>query len=278
VRPGEVAVSSSDIVVLVKPTPDITKVRFDVKTGRVDRGSAELEINPFDLYALELAVRLRESLGGRIVALAMAPPHAEKALRDAIARGADRAILLSDPKFAGADTLATSYTLASAIRKLGSFRLILCGEKSVDGDTGQVGPEVAEHLSIPHAAFVQGVVDFDDESITVETDFGVSYYLVRLKYPALLSVSRPLSFKGEKLEPRIPKLSDHMRARKAMVEVWQAGDLHEIDPSRIGWAGSPTRVVKAFYALEKGKNPAVFKSVDDAAEAVIELLKRKNLL
>ena len=272
------AVSGSDIVVLVKPTPDTTKVRFDVETGRVDRGSAELEINPFDLYALELAVRLRESLGGRIVALAMAPPHAEKALRDAIARGADRAILLSDSKFAGADTLATSYTLATAIRKLGSFRLILCGEKSVDGDTGQVGPEVAEHLSVPHAAFVQGVVDFGDESITVEADFGAGYYLVRLKYPALLSVSRPLAFKGERLEPRIPKLSDLMRARKATVEVWQAGDLKGVDHSRIGWAGSPTRVVKASYALEKGRNPVVFKSIDDAAEAVIELLKRKNLL
>ena len=266
-----------DIVVLVKPTPDITKVRFDVETGRVDRESAELEINPFDLYALELAARLRESLGGRVVALAMAPPHAAKALRDAVARGADKAILLSDPRFAGADTLATSYTLAAAIRELGSYRLILCGEKSVDGDTGQVGPEVAEHLGIPHAAFVQSVIDFDDESITVEADFGSCYYLVRLKYPALLSVSRPLSFKGERLEPRIPKLSDLMRARKAPVEVWRADDLPVVDLSRVGWAGSPTCVVKVFYAFERWRSPAVFKSVDDAVEAIVGLLRRKNL-
>jgi electron transfer flavoprotein beta subunit len=271
-------VSGPDLVVLVKPTPDITKVKFDVETGRVDRGSAELEINPFDLYALELAVRLRESLGGRVIALAMAPPHAEKALRDAIARGADRAILLSDPKFAGADTLATSYTLALAVREIGNFRLILCGEKSVDGDTGQVGPEVAEHLGIPHAAFVQSVVDFDDESITVEADFGKSYYLVRLKYPALLSVSRPLALKGERLEPRIPRLSDLMRARKATVEVWQASDIPGIDLSKVGWAGSPTRVVKASYALEKGKTPVVFKSVEDGVNAILELLRSKNLL
>jgi electron transfer flavoprotein beta subunit len=271
-------VNGADIVVLVKPTPDITKVKFDVKTGRVDRESAELEINPFDLYALELAVRLKENLGGRVTALAMAPLHAEKALRDAIARGADRAILLSDPKFAGADTLATSYTLAAAIRKLGNFKLILCGEKSVDGDTGQVGPEVAEHLGIPHAAFVQSVVDFDGESITVEADFGSGYYLVRLKCPALVSVSRPLSFKGENLEPRIPKLSDLMKARKATVEVWRSSDLPGIDSSRVGSTGSPTRVVKVFYALERGKKPVILKSPEDAVEAIINLLRSKNLV
>jgi electron transfer flavoprotein beta subunit len=276
--PRGVRVSGSDIVVLVKPTPDITKVKFDVETGRVDRGSAELEINPFDLYALELAVRLRENVGGRVVALAMAPPHAEKALRDAIARGVDRAILLSDPKFAGADTLATSYTLAAAIRRLGNYRLILCGEKSVDGDTGQVGPEVAEHLGIPHAAFVQGVIDFDDESVTVEADFGDAYYQLRLNYPALLSVSRPLSFKGERLDPRIPKLSDLMKARKAAVEVWQASDVPDINLSRVGWAGSPTKVIKVFYALERGRISVSYKDPEEAVDAIINTLRSKNLL
>ncbi|MEM0004455.1 MAG: hypothetical protein QXE10_05975 [Desulfurococcaceae archaeon] len=118
-----------NILVLIKPTPDITKVRFDVEKGVVDRGSASLEINPFDLYAIEVAKRIKRVFGGFITSLSMAPPHAEPALRDAIARGVDRAILLSDRRFAGADTWATSYTLASAIRKLGSFNIILCGEK-----------------------------------------------------------------------------------------------------------------------------------------------------
>jgi len=271
-------VGEGDIIVLIKPTPDITRVKFDVEKGRVDRSSVELEINPFDLYALELAIRLRKVLGGRVVALSMAPPHAEKALRDAIARGADRAVLLSDRRFAGADTLATSYTLAMAVKKLGNFRLILCGEKSVDGDTGQVGPEVAEHLRIPHVSFVNKVVDVDEESIAVESDFGEAYYLVRLKFPALLSVSRPLTFKGESLEPRIPKLSDVLRARRAKVEVWRADDIAGIDARRIGLAGSPTRVVRAFYALEEGRSSIVYKDPEAAVEEIIKVLRSRNLI
>lgn len=274
----EPGASEGNIIVLVKPTPDINKVRFDVERGRIDRSSAELEINPFDLYALELATRLREILGGRVIAVSMAPPHAEKALRDAIARGADRAILLSDKRFAGADTLATSYTLAMAIRKLGGFRLVLSGEKSVDGDTGQVGPEVAEHLNIPHASFVHRVVDVDEDSITVESDFGDGYYLVRLRFPALLSVSRPLTFRGESLEPRIPKLSDVLRSRRARIEVWSADDVPGINFRRIGLTGSPTRVVKAFYALEEGRRPVVYKDPEAAVEEIIKVLRSRKLL
>lgn len=270
--------STGDIIVLVKPTPDINEVKFDVESGRVDRSAAELEINPFDLYALELAVRLREVLGGRVVAVSMAPPHAERALRDAIAREADRAVLLSDKRLAGADTLATSYSLAMAIKRLGSYRLILCGEKSVDGDTGQVGPEVAEHLGIPHASFVQSVVDVDEEGITVESDFGSGYYLVRLKFPALLSVSRPLKFGGESLEPRIPRLSSVLRARRAGVEVWSADDVPGLDLGRIGLAGSPTRVVKAFYALERGRRPTVYRDTEAAVDEIVNVLRSKSLV
>ena len=132
------------IVVPIKQVPDMERVKFDKEKGTVDRSSAPGEINPFDLNALEAAVQIKEKLGATVTTVSMGPPQAEAALRDALSRGADRGILLVDKAFAGADTWATSYTLASAIQRLGQTDLIVCGEKTVDGDTAQVGPAVAE--------------------------------------------------------------------------------------------------------------------------------------
>ena len=260
------------ITVLMKPTPNIEKVRFDVKRGLVDRSSAKLEINPFDLHAIEAAVRIKESLGGSVTVISMAPPHAELALRDALARGADRAILLSDRRFAGSDTLATSYTLASAIRKLGDFDLIICGEKSVDGDTGQVGPEVAEFLGIPHVSYVTEIKEVSSKSLTVVSDLGNAYYLVRVKLPALISVTKEVNV------PRKPKFKDLMKARKAKIEVWTADDLRDvIDFNRLGLEGSATRVVKAYYALEKGREGIKVKG-DEGVRKIIELLTSEGVI
>lgn len=271
-----------NIVVLVKPTPDITKVKFDIEKGIVDRSSAELEVNPFDLYAIEAAVKIKEVLGGIITAISMAPPHGEKALRDAIARGVDKAILLTDKRFAGADTLATSYTLAMAIKKLelltGHVDLILCGEKSVDGDTAHVGPEVAEHLGFPHASFVLHIVDVSNNKIVVDSDYGEAYYRLELGLPAVISVSRPLMFRGNSLEPRVPKLSDVLKARRAKIDIWDANYLTDIaDISRFGLAGSPTRVVKAFYALTTSKNPVVIRG-EEGVEVLVKILVEKGVI
>lgn len=271
-----------NIVVLVKPTPDITKVKFDIEKGTVDRSSAELEINPFDLYAIEAALKIKETVGGTVTALSMAPPHGEKALRDAIARGVDKAILLTDRKFAGADTLATSYTLAVAIKKLeklvGSVVVILCGEKSVDGDTAHVGPEVAEHLGFPHASFVTHIVDVTAERILVESDYGEAYYSLEIDLPAVISVSRPLLFKGSLIEPRAPKLSDVLKARRAKIDFWGADQLSDVaDIGRFGLSGSPTRVVKAYYALTTSKNPVILRG-GEAVEFLVTILKEKKVI
>jgi len=256
----------------MKPAPDVEKVRFDVRRGVVDRSSAELEINPFDLHAIEAAVRIKESVGGIVTVISMAPPHAEPALRDALARGADRAILLSDRRFAGSDTLATSYTLASAIKKLGEFDLIICGEKSVDGDTGQVGPEVAEFLGIPHVSYVTEIKEVSNGSVTVASDFGVAYYLVRAELPALLSVTKEVNV------PRKPKFKDLMKARKAEIEVWSADDLKDVlDLNRLGLEGSATRVVKAYYALEKGREGIKVKG-DEGIHKIIDLLSSSGVI
>ncbi|PUA33148.1 MAG: electron transfer flavoprotein, beta subunit [Zestosphaera tikiterensis] len=259
------------IVVLIKPVPDMEKVRFDVEKGVVDRSSAPLEINPFDLNALEAAVQIKEKLGGEVTAVSMAPPAAESVLRDAIARGADRAVLLTDRRFAGADTLATSYALASAIRKLGRFNLIICGEKTVDGDTGQVGPEVAEMLGIPHIAYVTEIREVTKEKLLVVSELGAPY-LMELKLPGLITVTKDVN------KPRLPTLKDKLKARKAKVEVWSADDLADVaDVSRFGFSGSPTQVVKVLVPPMKKRRSQIFKG-EDAVDKLIEALEMEGLL
>jgi len=259
-------------IVPIKYVPDIEKVKFDTKTGRIDRSSAPGETNPFDLNALETAVQIKEKLGGTITVISMGPPQAEFCLRDAISRGADRAILLSDVKFAGADTLATSYTLACAIKKIGYFDLIICGEKTVDGDTGQVGPELAEHLGIPHVAYVSELRKVSRNKIVVVCDMEDAYYLVEVKLPALITVTKDIN------TPRLPSLKAKLRARKAKIEVWNAKDLSEIgNLSRFGVSGSPTSVCRVVLPKISKKRCRILRG-ESAVKEIIEILEKEGFL
>ena len=258
------------IIVLIKQVPDIERVRFDVETGRVDRSSAPAETNPFDLNALEAGLQIKERFGGSVTVISMGPRQAESSLKDALARGADRAILLSDPRLAGADTIATAKALASAIRKLGEFDLILCGEKTVDGDTGQVGPEVAELLGIPHVAYVCEIREISRDKITVVSDMG-DKYLYELELPALLTVTRELN------SPRLPTLKDLLRAKRAKVETWTAEDLSDyISIDQLGFQGSRTRVVKVVIPTTEHRKGIILKG-EDAVEEIGELLIKEVL-
>jgi len=252
------------LVVLIKQVPDITKVRFDVEKGRIDRSSAEAEINPFDLNAIETAVQIKEKIGGKITAISMGPPQAISSLREAISRGVDKAILLSDSKFAGADTLATSYTLACAIKKIRNFDIIICGEKTVDGDTGQVGAEVAEHLNIPHASYVSKIIEYGKEDIVVLSEMGLYNYIIKLKFPCLISVTKDINI------PRLPTFKDLMKARKAEIEVWDCNSLSDIaDINKFGIEGSPTRVIKISIPKEEIGKCKIFKGeIDDVVSAL----------
>ena len=261
------------IVVPIKQVPDIERVKFDLETGRIDRSSAPGETNPFDLNALEAAVRIKEEIGGYVTAISMGPPQAESTLRDALARGADRAILLTDRRFAGADTLATSYTLACAIRKLGRFDLIICGEKTVDGDTGQVGPEIAEHLGIPHVAYVSKIERITKKSIIVISDLGDAYYLIEMELPGLITVTKDIN------TPRLPTLRDRLRARKAKIEIWNADDLADIASiSRFGYEGSPTRVIRIVIPEEEEKRRGIIFRGRDAVDRLISALIEEGVL
>ena len=253
------------IVVLIKQVPDIEKVRFDVETGRVDRSSAPAETNPFDLNALEAALQIKERCGGTVTVISMGPRQAESSLKDAIARGADRAILLTDPRLAGADTIATARALAAAIKKLGGFDLILCGEKTVDGDTGQVGPEVAELLGIPHAAYVCELREISRDRVVVVSDMG-DKYLYELELPALLTVTRELN------TPRLPTLKDLLRAKRAGIEVWTADDLSDYVPANmLGYQGSRTRVVKVVIPSAEHRKGIIYRG-EDAVEKIAKIL------
>ncbi len=245
----------------------MSQVKFDSEKGRVDRSSAGVEINPFDLNAVEEAVRIKEKSDSHIIALSMGPLSAESSLKDTLARGADEAILLSDSAFSGSDTLATSYILAAAIRKLGEYDLIICGEKTVDGDTGQVGPEIAEHLGIPHVSYVSSVKELVPR-LVVTYEMNSVRYTIEADYPVLITVTKYIN------TPRLPAFSDKMKARKADVKKWSAADLipyNEYD--RIGAQGSPTRVYRVTTPSEDERKGRIFRNIlENAVKEVAAIL------
>lgn len=224
------------IIVCVKPVPDFrSAVEFDQKTKTVKRDNAAPVINPLDKNALEAALQLKESFGGKVTALSMAPPFAERVLKEALAFGAEEAFLLSDRAFAGSDTLATAYVLAQGIKKIGDFDLIIAGAASTDGNTAQVGPQLAEHLRLPHACFVTHIKRQSEDSLelTLKTEDGTM--LAEIGLPALITVSREIN------EPRTVGLFGIAAAAAKPLHILSSADLG-VDPGRVGEEGSPTRI------------------------------------
>ncbi len=225
----------------IKQVPGTTEVKINPETNTLVREGVETQINPFDLYALEEAVRTKERMTeadgpSTVTVISMGPPQAEDALREAIALGADEAILLSDRAFAGSDTWCTSYVLAMAIRKI-EPDLVFCGMQAIDGDTGQVGPGIAVHNDMAQAAYVAEVKEIDAKKLVAKRLIEEGYETVELKLPALLTVVKEIN------EPRTPSLRGKMAAKKAEIIKWGAADLGTPD-DKVGLLGSPTQVVK----------------------------------
>ena len=177
-----------NIIVCIKQVPDTTKVKIDPETNTLVREGVESIINPFDIYALEEAIRLKEKIGGNVTVLTMGPPQAAEVLREAIAMGADDVYLLSDKAFAGADTLATSYTLSKGIEKVGQFDLIICGKQTMDGDTAQVGSEIAQKLGIPVVTYVSKIEDIENGQIKLKRMVEDGYEVIETETPLLMTV------------------------------------------------------------------------------------------
>jgi len=233
------------IIVCVKQVPDAKDVRLDPKTNTLSREGVQAIMNPYDRHALEEAVRLKEQHGGTVTVLSMGPPQAEAMLREAVSCGADEAVLVSDRAFAGADTWATTYTLAMAIKKIDDFDLILCGKQAIDGDTAQVGPGLAERLDIPFVAYVRKIKHCTANAIQAERLMDDGYDLVEVSLPALFTVVKEIN------EPRIPSLKGKMKAKKIDITKLTAVDI-EADPDQLGLKGSTTQVVKVFSPELKG--------------------------
>lgn len=227
------------IVVCIKQVPDTADVKIDPKTNTLIREGVASVINPFDMYAIEEAIRIKEKKGGKVTVLSMGPPQAESALREAISMGADSAVLLSDRAFAGSDTWATSYTLAMALRKLGHFDLVLFGKQASDGDTAQVGPGVAAHLDLPQITYVRRIEELTAGMVAAERLLDDGYEVIESPLPCVLTVVKEIN------EPRLPSLKGKMAARKAVIATWGAKEI-DADPKQIGLDGSPTKVVKIF--------------------------------
>jgi len=260
------------IVVLIKQVPNTTNVQIDEKTGTLKREGVESVINPFDEYAIEEGVRIKEKFGGKVTAITMGPPQAEKALREAISRGVDDAILVSDRAFAGADTWATSYTLARAIKTLGEYDLIICGKQATDGDTAQVGPGVAEMLDIPHIAYVKKIESVENDLMVVERMMEDGYDVIETPLPALITVVKEIN------TPRLPSLKGMMASKKAVIPHWGVKEL-AADKDKIGLNGSPTQVMKIFTPPARpGGEKITGATPDEIARNFISKLKEIKVI
>ncbi len=231
------------IVVCIKQVPDTTDVKINPETNTLIREGVESIINPFDMYAIEEAVRLKERFGGHTTVITMGPPQAQSALREALSLGIDSAIHLCDRTFAGSDTWATSLILAKAIGKIDDCNLVICGKQASDGDTAQVGPGIATHLNLPQATYVRRVdsvhLDTTPKVMVVERLLEEGYELIELQLPALITVVKEIN------EPRLPSLRGKMSSKKAEITLWGNKDLG-LSENQIGLNGSPTQVVKIF--------------------------------
>ena len=260
------------IVVCIKQVPDTTEIKLDPVTGTLIRDGVPSIMNPDDKAGLEEALRLKDQYGAHVTVITMGPPQAEAILREAYAMGVDRAILLTDRKFGGADTLATSNTIAAALRNI-EADLIIAGRQAIDGDTAQVGPQIAEHLGLPQVSYVKNMqYNKEDNSLTIERAVEDGYYLVNVQLPALITVL------SEANQPRYMRVKGIVEAFDKPVETWNFDSI-TVDPAVIGLAGSPTKVKKSFTkgAKQAGK---VFDDLDTkaAVNLIIEKLKEKFVI
>ena len=260
------------IVVCMKQVPAGTKVDIDPETGTMKRLTSETRTNPYDLFALEAALQIREKTGGTVTVLTMGPAQAESMMRDAYAMGADEAVILSDRKFAGADVLSTSYTLYQGIKVLGGADLIICGKQTTDGDTAQVGPAIAEHMHIPHAAWVAGIEDVDEKAVCVRQKLGRATHVPRIPSPCLITVDK------HRCVPRLPSYLLKKATRDKEVRVLGFADLPNQDLTRYGLIGSPTTVERMFAPPEREKQVYIEGDEQEKADALFAILTEKKII
>lgn len=260
------------IVVCMKQVPAGTQVEIDSTTGAMKRTSSAARTNPYDLFALETALQIREKTGGTVTVLTMGPPQAEEMVRDAYTMGADDAVILSDRKFAGADVLATSYALSQGIQLIGDVDLIICGRQTTDGDTAQVGPAIAEHLSIPHAAWVAEITEVGEKSVTVRQDLVSVSQVSELPCPCLITVDKDMCV------PRLPSYLLKRATKERSVRILGFADMPDQDLSRYGLIGSPTSVERMFAPPESQKQVYLEGNAEEKTSQLFSILTGQKII
>jgi len=257
-----------NIIVCIKQVPNTTQVSINPETNTLIREGVECIINPFDMYAIEEAIRLKEKMSGKVTVVTMGPPQAEDVLKEAISMGCDEAILLTDRRFAGSDTWATSYVLSQSIKKIGDYKIIICGKQASDGDTAQVGPGISTHLDIPQVTYVKKVEEITENNARMERMTEEGFEIIETPLPCLITVVKELN------EPRLPSLKGKMRAKKAEITKWDA-DMLSCDMDKIGLDGSPTRVIKIFTPPPRKGGEILKGDTQEIAEKLISELKNE---
>jgi electron transfer flavoprotein beta subunit len=263
------------IVVPIKQVPESSNVKMDPVTGTIIRAGVESVVNPLDLYALETALRLKETHGAEVVAISMGPPQAKCVIKEAIAMGCDKGVLITDRAFGGADTWATSYTISEAIKKVGKFDLILCGERATDGDTAQVGTGIASWLDIPAITYVSHLDVGKGGAIKAERLIEEGYQKVEAKLPCLCTVLKEIG------KPRLPTLKGKIASMEATIDEYTASNM-ELEPAYLGLKGSPTKVTK-IESPKVARSGKTYTATDDQTigkicDDVIAFLDKKGVL
>jgi electron transfer flavoprotein beta subunit len=259
-----------NIVVCLKQVPGTTEVKIDPQTNTLIRQGIENIINPFDTYAIEEGIRLKEKHGGKVTVISMGPTQAEAALREAVSMGADETVLLSDRAFAGADTWATAFTLSCALKKLEKPDLVICGRQTIDGDTGQVGPELAEMLDIPFIAYVSKIEEIKEGYLRVQRMVEEGHEVIETTLPAVITVAKEINV------PRLPSLRGIMKSKSVKVETWGIKELG-VDESMVGLAGSSTQVIKVFFPQRVHQAEILEGTLENRVDILIDRLKNAGL-
>ncbi len=260
-----------NVAVCVKQVYSKVKIEIDPQTNMLLKGGSDPIINPLDLYALEEAIRLKEKHQGKVVAVCMGPSEGQDVLREAIAIGADEGMLASDPAFENSDTWATSLVLSRVIGKNGPFDLVICGRQSIDGETGQVGPQLAEFLGLPFVGSVSKIEEVGASGMKVVRMVEDGHQVVETALPAVISVVKEINV------PRLPSLRGMMTSKKARIPIMNAPGL-DLDPKEVGLSGSPTRIVKAFVPQREGRSEMFQGSLEEQVEQLLAKLREIKVI
>ncbi|WP_094606058.1 Caffeyl-CoA reductase-Etf complex subunit CarD [Sporomusa silvacetica DSM 10669] len=245
-----------NIIVCIKQVPGTSEVEVDQETGVLKREGIDSKMNPYDLYAIETAIKMKEEKGAKISVVSMGPPQAAEIIREAYMMGADEGALISDRVFGGADVLATSYTISQGVQKFGLYDLIICGKQTTDGDTAQVGPELAEFLGIPHITNVKKIVEVKEHSIIVDMDMPHAVQTVEVNYPCLITVEKDIN------QPRLPSFKRKLATKNQAIPMYSFKDFTDQNENNYGINGSPTRVIRIF-SPEANNDREMWKDTPD---------------